>query len=161
MSHGGLKRARSWKRRIQPKEACSSPGLLYSEGPAGSRGWSQPAETPRTQCNKAIGLAPTFRLVAELTLLVGVGARRGLPAGALQLRQQTRRFARHHDERCLSFLVGVDCLPAIETSIRSGEDVYDARRESGENTLQMTCDLLARRPIAIAQLTPDVFSGFR
>ena len=38
MSHGGLKRARSWKRRIQPKEAYSSPGLLYSEGPGGSRG---------------------------------------------------------------------------------------------------------------------------
>jgi hypothetical protein len=47
MSHGGLKRARSWKRRIQPKEAYSSPGLLYSEGPARSRGWLQPAETPR------------------------------------------------------------------------------------------------------------------
>jgi hypothetical protein len=31
MSHGGLKRARSWKRRIQPKEAYSSSGLLYSE----------------------------------------------------------------------------------------------------------------------------------
>jgi hypothetical protein len=31
MSDGGLKRARSWKRRIQPKEAYSSPGLLYSE----------------------------------------------------------------------------------------------------------------------------------
>ena len=31
MSYGGLKRARSWKRRIQPKEAYSSPGLLYSE----------------------------------------------------------------------------------------------------------------------------------
>jgi hypothetical protein len=31
MSHGGLKRARSWKQRIQPKEAYSSPGLLYSE----------------------------------------------------------------------------------------------------------------------------------
>ena len=31
MSHGGLKRARSWKRRIPPKEAYSSPGLLYSE----------------------------------------------------------------------------------------------------------------------------------
>jgi hypothetical protein len=31
MSHGGLNRARSWKRRIQPKEAYSSPGLLYSE----------------------------------------------------------------------------------------------------------------------------------
>jgi hypothetical protein len=31
MSHGGLKRARSRKRRIQPKEAYSSPGLLYSE----------------------------------------------------------------------------------------------------------------------------------
>jgi uncharacterized membrane protein len=31
MSHGGLKRARSWKRRIQPKEAYSSPGLLYSQ----------------------------------------------------------------------------------------------------------------------------------
>jgi len=39
MSHGGLKRAQSWKQRIQPKEAYSSPGLLYSEGPAGSRGW--------------------------------------------------------------------------------------------------------------------------
>ena len=34
MSLGGLKRARSWKRRIQPKEAYSSPGLLYSEGAA-------------------------------------------------------------------------------------------------------------------------------
>jgi hypothetical protein len=34
MSHGGLKRARSWKRRIQriqPKDAYSSPGFLYSE----------------------------------------------------------------------------------------------------------------------------------
>ena len=31
MSHGGLKRARSWKRRTQPKEAYTSPGLLYSE----------------------------------------------------------------------------------------------------------------------------------
>jgi hypothetical protein len=31
MSHGGLKRARSWKRRIQTTEAYSSPGLLYSE----------------------------------------------------------------------------------------------------------------------------------
>ena len=31
MSHGGLKRARSWKQRIQPKDAYSSPGLLYSE----------------------------------------------------------------------------------------------------------------------------------
>jgi hypothetical protein len=31
MSHGGLTRARSWKRRLQPKEAYSSPGLLYSE----------------------------------------------------------------------------------------------------------------------------------
>ena len=29
--HGGPKRARSWKRRIQPKEAYSSPVLLYSE----------------------------------------------------------------------------------------------------------------------------------
>ena len=28
MSHGGLTRARSWKWRIQPKEAYSSPGLL-------------------------------------------------------------------------------------------------------------------------------------
>ena len=37
MSHGGLKRARSWKRRIQPKEAYSSPGLLYSEEPVSSR----------------------------------------------------------------------------------------------------------------------------
>jgi len=36
MSHGGLKRARSWKRRIQPKEAYSSPGLLYSEAWAGA-----------------------------------------------------------------------------------------------------------------------------
>jgi len=32
-SHGGLKRARSWKRWIQPKKAYSSPGLLYSEKP--------------------------------------------------------------------------------------------------------------------------------
>ena len=31
MSHGGLNRARSWKRRIQPKKAYRSPGLLYSE----------------------------------------------------------------------------------------------------------------------------------
>src|SRR6266581_9109346 len=161
MSHGGLKRARSWKRRIQPKEACSSPGLLYSEGPAGSRGWSQPAETPRTQCNKAVGLAPTFWLIAELTLLVGIGARRGLPAGALQLRQQTRRFARHDDERCLPFLIGLDCLPTIETSICPGEDLYDARRESAKNTLHMARNLLARWPIAVVQLAPDVFSGFR
>ena len=31
MNHGGLKRARSRKRRIQPKKAYSSSGLLYSE----------------------------------------------------------------------------------------------------------------------------------
>jgi hypothetical protein len=31
MSHGGLNRARSWKRRIQPKKAYSSSGLLYSD----------------------------------------------------------------------------------------------------------------------------------
>src|ERR1019366_3288899 len=62
---------------------------------------------------------------------------------------------------CLPFLIGLHCLPTIETSIRPGEDLYDALRESGENTLQMARDLLARRPIAIAQLAPDVFSGFR
>ena len=31
MSHHGLKRTRRWKRRRQPKEAYSLPGLLYSE----------------------------------------------------------------------------------------------------------------------------------
>jgi hypothetical protein len=31
MCHGGLNRARSWKRRIQPKKAYSSSGLLYSD----------------------------------------------------------------------------------------------------------------------------------
>lgn len=31
MNHGGPKRARSWKRRIQPRNAYRSPGLLYSE----------------------------------------------------------------------------------------------------------------------------------
>jgi hypothetical protein len=31
MSHGGLKRARNWKRWIRPKNTYSSPGLLYSE----------------------------------------------------------------------------------------------------------------------------------
>ncbi len=90
-----------------------------------------------------------------------IGARRGLPAGALQLRQQTRRFARHDDERCLPFLIGLDCLPTIETSICPGEDLYDARRESAKNTLQMARNLLARWPIAVVQLAPDVFSGFR
>src|ERR1019366_167431 len=113
------------------------------------------------QGNKTVGLTPTFGLIAELTLLIGIGARRGLPAGALQFRQQTRGFARHDDERCLPFLIGLHCLPTIETSIRPGEDLYDALRESGENTLQMARDLLPRRPIAIAQLAPDVFSGFR
>jgi hypothetical protein len=44
MSHGGLKRARSWKRRIQPKEAYSSPGLLYSE--AGENAWLRQSLRP-------------------------------------------------------------------------------------------------------------------
>ena len=30
-SHGGLKRARNWKRWIQPKKTCSFAGLLYSK----------------------------------------------------------------------------------------------------------------------------------
>src|ERR1700730_16903335 len=50
MSHGGLKRARSWKRRIQPKEAYSSPGLLYSEEPVPSRGSQQSARTAGNKC---------------------------------------------------------------------------------------------------------------
>ena len=40
MSHGGLKRARSWKRRIQPKEAYSSPGLLSERCPSGPQRYS-------------------------------------------------------------------------------------------------------------------------
>jgi hypothetical protein len=66
MSHGGLKQARSWKRRIQPKEVYSSPGLLYSEAcalawfrqltsvlllynlPRGNRSPHLPAECPMT-----------------------------------------------------------------------------------------------------------------
>jgi hypothetical protein len=113
------------------------------------------------QGNKAVGLAPTFWLIAELTLLIGIGARRGLPTGALQFRQQARGFSRHHDERGPPFLLGLYSLPTIKPSIRPGEDLYDALRESGENTLQMARDLLACRSIAIAQLAPDVFSGFR
>jgi len=56
MSHGGLKRARSWKRRIQPKEAYSSPGLLYSE--AGENALISPTENPRTHIGqpKLVGL---------------------------------------------------------------------------------------------------------
>src|SRR6516164_9013605 len=37
------------------------------------------------QGDKAVGLAPAFRLIAELALLVGIGVGRGLPVGGLQL----------------------------------------------------------------------------
>src|ERR1017187_10804042 len=85
-----------------------------------------------TQGNKAVGFAPTFWLIPELTLLIGIGARRELPAGALQFRQQARGFARYHDERGPPFLIGLYSLPTIKPSIRPGEDLYDARREGAE-----------------------------
>ncbi len=62
MSHGGLKRARSWKRRIQPKEAYSSPGLLYSESERTRERRALPWRVPRALlcvhdcCNQARAL---------------------------------------------------------------------------------------------------------
>src|SRR5207253_4299650 len=78
------------------------------------------------QSDKAIGLAPPFRLIAEFALLIGVGLARGLPISVLQLFQQTRRLARHDDEVRLRLFVGLHRLPTIETGIGSREDGLNA-----------------------------------
>src|SRR5437868_11940133 len=97
----------------------------------------------------------------ELTLLVSIGLGGWLPVRLLQLLQQTWRLARHDDEGSFSFLIGCDCLPAIEASVGTSENVGDARRQSGENTLQVTRDLLPTRSVSIAQFAPDILAGFR
>ena len=51
MNHGGLKRARSGKRRIQPKKAYSSSGLLYSEQTRPLSGESIASQFLRNVCD--------------------------------------------------------------------------------------------------------------
>jgi hypothetical protein len=69
MSYGGLKRARSWKRRTQPKDAYSSPGLLYSE--ACEMAWlhqqSQRAYNAAMRCRpvQIVALATTCLLAGK------------------------------------------------------------------------------------------------
>ena len=64
MNHGGLKRARSRKRRIQPKKAYSSSGLLYSES-GGFRLWLALREA-FWSLNGLRGLKPWRRLKSAL-----------------------------------------------------------------------------------------------
>src|SRR5437868_1882049 len=112
------------------------------------------------QGNKAVRLAPALGLIPELTLLVSIGLGGWPPVRLLQLLQQTWRLARHDDEGSFRFLIGCDCLPAIEASVGTSENVGDARRQSGENTLQVTRDLLPTRSVSIAQIRPRYTRGF-
>jgi hypothetical protein len=72
MSHDGLKRARSWKRRIQPKEAYSSPGLLYSE--ASANACSQPLTALCDTCETCTFIPRICHFIgAELVRLAETG----------------------------------------------------------------------------------------
>jgi hypothetical protein len=78
------------------------------------------------QSDKAVRLAPTFRLIPEFALFIGVRVARGLPVSGLQLFQQTCRLARHDDEVRLGFFVGLHRLPTIESGIGPREDGLNA-----------------------------------
>ena len=108
------------------------------------------------QGDKAVSLAPTFRLIAEFALLIGVGLGRALPVGGLQSFQQTRGLAGHDDEVRLGLLVGLDGFPTIEAGIGPRENGLDAFGQGPADTLQMACNLFPIRPIAIAQFSPNV-----
>src|ERR1035437_2238868 len=105
---------------------------------------------PVTDGDKAVGFAPTFRLVPECALRVGVGLRRGPPSGGLQPLHQSRGLARHHDEFCFGFLVGLHRFPAIEPGIRPREDAPNTTRQGREHLRQVTRNLLSVGPVAVA-----------
>src|SRR2546427_9006729 len=95
-----------------------------------------------TQSQKAIGLAPSLRLIAKLALPVGIGTRRALPVRSFQFVYQTRGLARHHDEAAAPLLVRFHCFPTVKTRIHPGVDRGHRKRQGRENTLQMARNLL-------------------
>ena len=76
MSHGGLTRARSWKRRIQPKEAYSSPGLLYSE--SCDKAWLRQLDSRLTRA----GLQQARMATVKTLCFLGIGLLISCPAAS-------------------------------------------------------------------------------
>src|SRR5882672_12005554 len=72
--------------------------------------------------------------------------------------EQTRRFARTDHESGIDLFISFDGFPAVESRIGPAIDLLHARRQRCAHTPQMIADLFARGPVAVAQLTPDVFS---
>jgi hypothetical protein len=78
------------------------------------------------QRQEAVGLAPTIGLIEDFALLVGIGLWGRLPGGRLQLLDQPRRLARHHDVLPAFLPVILDGFAAVETGIGAGIDALDA-----------------------------------
>ena len=104
------------------------------------------------QRQEAVGLAPAIGLIEELALLVGIGLWGRLPGGQLQLLDQPRRLARHHDVLPAFLLVSLDGFAAVETGIGAGVDALDALEQALLDGVQMRGDLLPIRPVAGTQL---------
>src|SRR5271169_6499566 len=86
MSHGGLKRARSWKRRLPPKEAYRSPGLLYSE--SCDNAFHEKAVYVKRSCDFDVVFAVAFAVVLPKAY-VREGARDSAGSGGVSIGSTT------------------------------------------------------------------------
>jgi hypothetical protein len=104
-----------------------------------------------------VRFAPAVGLIAELALPVSVGLWGAFPVRRFQLVHQARRFARRNDELHIRLFVCLHRLGTVEAGIGTGVNRLHAGRQACEHAFQMPCDLRTGGPIAIAQLTRDVF----
>ncbi|MDR5726344.1 MAG: hypothetical protein RB191_02630, partial [Terriglobia bacterium] len=91
-------------------------------------------------------------LIAELTLLIGVGLGRGLPLRPLQLLDQTRRLARHHDVPPVLVLVSRDGLAAAEAGIGASINVLHGGGQALGDGVQVCGDLAAYSRVSAIKL---------
>ena len=99
--------------------------------------------------DEPIGFVPAFRRIVKLALAVGIGARRGLPLGHLQLLYQTPRLASRDDKLHATGLVGDHGIPTIESRIGAGKDPLHLRRQCSEHPFQVSRDLRSGGAVSI------------
>ena len=105
--------------------------------------------------------APALRLITEFALAVGVGFRRTGPLRRLQFVDQARSLACRDDEPGACFLIRLHRFGAVEPRIGARIDRLRTLRHGRQDLFQMTRDLFAGGPVAIAQLARYVFPRLR
>src|SRR5947208_11231997 len=67
-------------------------------------------------------------------------------------------FCAHRSQSGIDLFISFDRFPAVESRIGPAIDLLHARGQRCAHTPQMIADLFAGGPVAVAQLTPEVFS---